>query len=212
MSFDINIVGLDATIKKVEGLARNTRQRADNALLKFGNDVARDAKINLQRGSDGRATSNTGKLAGSINVDKVENGVSITVATKYAAFVEFGTRKFAAQYVATLPKDWQDLAARFKDGSGGTFDEMVLAIFQWVKDRKIKPNPEQFEQGDTFRAGKLVRRKKKKRINLEAQQQQLAYVIALKILRDGVRPQPYLRPAVLKNIPELKKAFKNIFR
>lgn len=211
MAVKLEIKGLDATIKRVEALARNTKDEINAELTAFVNDVAKDAKSNLQRNK----TSNTGALANSINADNSVNfSASVTVAKNYGAFVEFGTRKFAAAYVATLPQDWQTYAATFKGGGAGTFDDFVRSIFQWIKERGIKPNPKQFEQGDgsITRRGNYYKPRKKKKVDKEKQLQGLAYVIALKILRDGVRPQPFLYPAIVKNTPLLRERIKNILK
>lgn len=201
----LEIKGLDATIQKVENLAKGARQELKYELTAFASDVTKDAKSTLQRGG----TSNTGALANSINWDVVDLTASITVNKKYAAFVEFGTRKFAAQYVASLPADWQAYAATFKGGSG-SFDDFLRSILQWIKDRKIQPHPKQLEQGDSYQYGKLRKPRKNKKVDKEKQLQSLAYAIAIKILRTGVRAQPFLYPAVLKNTPILKERIAKI--
>lgn len=200
MSFKLEIKGLDATIQKVENIAKNAKQEMKYELTQFAVDVTRDAKSTLQR----NGTSNTGALANSINWDVIGLDATITVAKKYAAFIEFGTRKFAAAYVASLPADWQTYAATFKGGSG-SFDDFLRSILQWIKDRGIQPRPRQFEQGDSYSAGKLRKPRIKKKVDKEKQLQSLAYAIAIKILRTGIRAQPYLYPAIVKNTPILRQ-------
>jgi hypothetical protein len=208
--------GLDATVKKVEGIANNLKQEIKFELTDFAGKVVSSAKRTLAqpRGPHNSPTSNLGLLANSINWDVVGLDAHITVAKNYSAFIEFGTRKFAAQYVATLPQDWQQYAASFKGGGSGTFDQFVLAIYQWAKDRGIKPQPKQFEQGDSFTgAGGTMRKpRKKKKIDKEKELQQMAYLIARKIMVEGIRPQPFLYPAIQQHLPELKTRLKAIIK
>ena len=137
------------------------------ALVDFGTKVETDAKND--------APADEGRLRNSINSVYKDGQVTITAASNYAAFMEFGTRKFAAKYVATLPTDWKAYAATFRgDKTGGTFDDFVQALMAWAK-----------------RTG---------HIPVEA-----AYVTALKILREGLRPRPFLYPAVKKHTPDLIK-------
>ncbi|WP_434127591.1 HK97 gp10 family phage protein, partial [Enterococcus faecium] len=76
------------------------------ALYKFGVRVEQDAKK--------LAPVNEGLLKSSIEREGTALTQSILVRANYAAFVEFGTRKFAAEYVNTLPLEWQQLAERAK--------------------------------------------------------------------------------------------------
>jgi hypothetical protein len=61
----------------------------------------------------------------------------VQASARYAAYIEFGTRKFAAAYVSSLPADWASYAATFKGSAGGTFKEMVLSIMAWCKRKGI---------------------------------------------------------------------------
>jgi hypothetical protein len=56
---------------------------------------------------------------------------SVVASAKYAAYIEFGTRKFAAAYVGSLPADWQAYAATFKGSTGGTFEQFVKSLMAW---------------------------------------------------------------------------------
>jgi HK97 gp10 family phage protein len=212
----IDLKGFDTTISNINKIAKDTEFKVKEALVDFGTKVETQAKRD--------APADEGKLRNSINATYPKNGLSVevTVAADYAAYMEFGTRKFAAQYVATLPQDWQAYAATFKGGGGGTFDQFVLAMMEWVKRKGLRlDNNKMYEQSDSFTlTGKLRKDKKiggrKKKTILEGQQQ-LAYIIAKKIMIEGVRPQGkngqgYLYPAVKKYTPELITDIKNIFK
>lgn len=101
---------------------------------------------------------------------------SVIVAANYASYQEFGTRAFAAAYVASLPPKWQAYAATFKGKSGGTYNDFIFRLMGWMK---------------------------RKGMDIKA-----AYAIAKKILRDGVRPHPFLFPAVTRNLEILKLRLK----
>jgi HK97 gp10 family phage protein len=52
----------------------------------------------------------------------------ITVNAIYAAYVEFGTGAYAAQYVSTLPEDWQTFASQFKHEQGSRSIKGILFV------------------------------------------------------------------------------------
>lgn len=106
----------------------------------------------------------------------------VTVAVNYGAFVEFGTKRYAAAYVATLPQEWRDFAGQFKGRSGGTMSEFVQAIMAWVQRKGIG--------GTRTKSGNVSQSR-----GSHDSMQQAAYGIALHILRHGIKPHPYLWPA-----------------
>lgn len=64
-----------------------------------------------------------------------------------------------------VPPELQDIAIQYKGQSKGTFEEFLQAIKDWIKQKGI---------GDPDKLG---------------------YIIAMSILRKGIRPQPFLYPA-----------------
>jgi HK97 gp10 family phage protein len=170
----LNANNLDKTIKLFEKLTDDLKPDVQLALNAFGINVERDAKANVSSHSD------TGALMNSIQWDQGDLSVSVGARAEYAAFVEFGTRKFATQYVATLPQDWQAYAATFKGKKTGNFDSFIKKLIQWGKSRGID------EDG--------------------------AYKLARKILRDGTKAKPFLYPAVNKNLPIFIEDIKDIFK
>ena len=124
-----------------------------------------------------------GHLVRSISFDPASEAklkVSVVVAADYAAYVEFGTRTFAAAYVASLPANWQQYAATFKGKGGGSYNDFIFRLKEWVIRKGIAT-------GDDV--------------------DNVAYLIAKKILRNGIRPHPFLYPSITKNLIELKKRF-----
>ncbi len=122
-------------------------------------------------------------------------GIEIIVAANYAAYIEFGTRKFAAQHVATLPPDWQAFAAKFKGGGGGgSIDDMILRLIDWVHRKGLAGTYKAVTYDVATRKANKVRRTGGKRRQLE-EDYDVAYVIARHILINGVRAHPFLFPA-----------------
>lgn len=171
----LEIKGVDALLKKYKDAQDSLMKDVQSELNAWADDVALDAKQQLSKG-----TSNTGRLQNSITpfYETMKSGVR--VSANYASYIEFGTRKYAAQYVGSLPKEWAEIAAKSKGATGGKFIDMVATIRQWMKERGYD--------------------------------EKNAYPAALNILRNGIRPQPYLYPAVNKNTPELKKNINAIFK
>lgn len=192
----MEIKGLDALIKKTENLAADARKDTQTALNDFADRVASGAKQLVASNS-----SDEGKLLGSINAKYGDLSASVVVGANYAAFIEFGTRKFAASYVASLPQDWKTFAATFRGKSpdGGTFDDFVQAIMAWVQRKGI--GARKTKSGNNSGS----------RDSLSAMQS-AAYAIALNILQNGIRPKPFLYPSVEKETPVLLADLKDIFK
>lgn len=186
----LTIKGLDGLIVKVGKIAADAEKETKIALETFADAVVKQAKTN--------APANEGTLRNSIHSEVTGLTAKITVASKYAAYLEFGTRKFAAKYVATLPADWKAYAATFKGKGGGSMDEFIQDIMEWVRQKGIG--------GLKTKSGNTSTSKD----SLDAMQQ-AAYAIALNILQNGIRPQPYLYPAVKDNTPKLQASIKKIF-
>lgn len=132
---EIQIRGLDAVIAKLDKRSNNVQKDVQAALNDFADRVVTDAKSLVSQNS-----SDEGRLLNSIGSKYGNMNVTIFANTEYAAYIEFGTRKFAAQYVSTLPADWQQLAASTKGKSKGTFVEFVNRLRKWA-ERTGKMDP-----------------------------------------------------------------------
>lgn len=132
----------------------------------------------------------------------------IVANTPYAAFVEFGTGKYAAQYVSALPNDWQSYAAQFKgQKGGGSFAEMVRRIAEWIGRKSL--------YGDTALHGTFSVKTKKRTGNKAANKNadlSLAYIIARSILINGIHAHPYMYPAYKETIQEMIKDLPNLLK
>jgi hypothetical protein len=147
------------------------------------------------------APTNDWKLRGSIKGTASIKGdlvvAEVSVDVFYAAYVEFGTRKFAAAHVSKLPADWQAFAAQYKGKAGGTIDELLMNLVQWV-----------ISKGFAAYTTKSGNRSKSK--NSMQAQESAAYIIARSILINGIKAQPYLYPAVTNQMKKLKDNLNNI--
>jgi len=174
--FSVNVQGLDATLKKFDQLAKDTQDGVQAALNDWADRTATDAitLVSIQ-------SSDENGLKGSIKPLYGNGSAAVVAAQKYAAYIEFGTRKFAAEYVASLPNEWQAYAATFKSrGGGGTARDFWKSIQAWGNRKGLEPSH--------------------------------IYFTYKKILRDGIRPKPFLYPSVNKNLPLLIKDIKKIFK
>ena len=80
---EIKINGLDEIISKYRQLNSNVDNILQNAMLKAGQQIQASAKL--------LCPVDTGELRNSINVIKLENGVSVGTNCEYAIYQEFGT-------------------------------------------------------------------------------------------------------------------------
>jgi len=175
----IEIQGINSLQKKFENYPQQTKVKINAALNDWANRTSTDAKQLVSSNS-----SDTGFLKNSIEPEYGDGYAAVVAASKYAAYVEFGTRKFASQYVSSLPTNWQSYASTFKGSSGGSFNDFLKAITEWVKRKGIGTN-------DPENTAKLI---------------------VFKILREGVKARPFIYPSVNKNLPllleDIKKATK----
>lgn len=176
-AISIKFEGLDAALKKLSKKGESVNEGISDELNAWALDTVTLAKQNCP--------VDEGFLRNSINANfstPLKLQAEITVGANYGAYVEFGTRGYAARYVSTLPKDWKELAATFKGSSGkkGSFKEYLLEIAKWVKRKGID--------------------------------NKLAYPIAISIIRNGVKPQPYLYPAVNKTRKQLIERIKKVIK
>lgn len=182
----IKIKGINEVISELKKSTGDIKAKGEKAIVKWAYAVEGEAKE--------LAPADETRLRSSISA-KVENGnneitASVVVQANYAAYIEFGTKKYAAKYVASLPSEWKDYAATFKGKGDGNLDEFIQSIMAWVRRKGI---------GATRTKSGGV---SSSRSSLDAQQQ-AAYNIALHILQNGIKPKPFLYPAVRDNTKKL---------
>lgn len=183
MSFKIEVTNLKELQGKLEKMTDNVQRKLKDELNVFADNTVTEAKR--------MAPVDEGFLRNSISAKKVtaiskKMEVEIIVAADYAAYIEFGTRKFAAAYVATLPPEWQEYAAKFKGKGGGTMDDFIQRIMAWVERKGI--GAMQTKSGNVSKSADSYDK-----------MQAAAYGIAINILQNGIKQHPFLFPAVENN-------------
>lgn len=179
-------------LKEAQAMFKNIPVKLIEAI----NDELETGAVHIVTTAKKLAPMDIGHLASSISSYKVKDlEYQVSVNAFYAPYVEFGTGKYAASYVAGLPSDWQTYAAKFrgKNSSAGGADKFFENILRWVKAKGIR-----FESAATFKSGK--RQGQNKLLTFE----QTAYFIFHYILLNGIRPQPFLYPAFINHQPEIE--------
>jgi len=106
----IKLEGLDKVLKNLKEEGDDIKKMVDFAMASNTDAMASEAKNRapVNKVKDG------GRLRASITVDKIKNfSYELVAQTNYAAYLEFGTGKYAATYVGGLEKEWQILAKQF---------------------------------------------------------------------------------------------------
>lgn len=141
--------------------------------------------LNIQSGAKRLAPVNFGQLRNSIYLkeQKVEKGIVFTVGAK-ASYAAYV--EFGTGGKVSIPAGFEELAGSFKGRKGGKLDDMVEALMRWG-----------------IRKGYIQSGKGAK---------QHAFYMALKILKNGLRPQPFLIPAFEMEKPKLIKNILNVMK
>ena len=124
---------------------------------------------------------NQAKKLAPINLGQLRNSIALTKDSELTYTVAANASysayvEFGTGPQVNVPADFKAYAQQFKGKSGGKFKDMVEALTLWVKRKGIGNGKN--DKG-------------------------LAYVIALSILRKGMRPQPILIPAYEMEKPKL---------
>jgi HK97 gp10 family phage protein len=141
--------------------------------------------LNIQSGARRLAPVNFGQLRNSIYLkeQKVEKGIVFTVGAK-ASYAPYV--EFGTGGKVSIPAGFEELAGSFKGKKGGKFEDMVEALMRWgIAKGYIK-------------AGKGAR--------------QHAFFMAIKILKRGLEPQPFLIPSFEAEKPKLIKNILNVLK
>ena len=135
---------------------------------------------------------NQAKRLAPVNFGQLRNSIALTkdgdLTYTVAANASYSAYvEFGTGPQVNVPTDFSSYALQFKGKGSGKFKDMVEALTLWVKRKGIGNGKN--DKG-------------------------LAYVIALSILKKGMRPQPFLIPAFEmekpKMINNIKKAIENV--
>lgn len=102
----IKITGIEKTLANLKKNVNEIKLEIDAEMGASVESMATDAKRRLP--------AQYGSLRASIYTRKLGAFSYMLIANKdYAPYIEFGTGDYAAQYVPSLEKEWQDLAAQY---------------------------------------------------------------------------------------------------
>ena len=107
--------GVDLAIAKLNKRAALEIAKIDSIIDSNVKQAEQDAKSNLP--------AQYGELKAAISSNKIkELSYQLRADKDYAAYVEFGTGDFAAEYVQTIEPEWADLAWKFYETGDGKMD------------------------------------------------------------------------------------------
>jgi HK97 gp10 family phage protein len=178
----MKIKGVSSVVRGLATFGQKGKQLTANVVQSVALEMNKEAKSN--------APVNMGKLKQSI-INKVENDglrVRVEVGVPYGAFIEFGTG-----VKVKVPMELQAEAMKFKGAKGGSFADFIESLIDWVKSKRLT---------GTYSV-KTRKRTGNKRDRLK-EDANVAFLIAMSILKKGIEPQPYLYPAWVKYRAELK--------
>ena len=188
-----SVKGLKNVLKGLQKFGVESEKRVHEIAGDNATKIAVEAQMN--------APSNIGKLRQSIRTQEEKRAdFKIIVGSPYGAFLEFGTGK-----KVSVPAEMKAIAIQFKGKKTGTFDEFIRSLLDWIKQKGITGSY----------SVKTKRRSKAKNSFGESnsgEDERIAFAIAMSILRNGIKPQPYLYPAFVKGrekyFKDLKKEYK----
>ena len=173
-------MGFHIDIEGIEGL----KKAIVDLDSKVKNDISKEmhaSALKIQSDAKRAAPVNLGQLRNSIILNPDSDNSLTYIVAATASYAPY--IEFGTGGKVSIPSGFEDDAAKFKGGKNGKFKDMVEALALWVKRKGI---------GN----GKNDKR--------------LAYIIALNILRKGLRPQPFLIPSFENEKPKLIKRIKDL--
>lgn len=194
-------MGLTLGIKNLDKLAAELKAYPQD-IEKIINNEFKDFGLATVSEAQQLSPIDEGRLRQSINSKPENLKVTIGANVDYAAYVEFGTKGFAAAYVGTLPPEWQQFASEFRGPGGGSFKDLVRKITEWVH-RKGLGSGFGGTVGITGTYSVKTRKRTGSKKTQDDQDKQVAYLIAKKILVKGIKAHPFLIPAFEHNKQKL---------
>jgi HK97 gp10 family phage protein len=187
--FSAKLDGLDSLMARIEKTSEAVRDGVQDELAAAAQNIRLEAAY--------QAPKNLGKLSQSIQVNLNDRlAPYVYSSAKYAPYIEWGTGG-----KVSVPAKYASYAMQFKGKGGGTLEEMLLAIMDWVRQKGLAGS---YSVKTQRRAGN-----KSARMIEDAE---VAYPIAIAILRKGIRPQPFFFSAVENEKPRLIKRIKNLLK
>lgn len=187
MAFGIDISGIPRLEKRLKEIQDNV-----------STDLAKElsaSSFTIEKSAKRKAPVNMGTLRQSIHAtskDKLTHYVEASAS--YAPYIEFGTGG-----KVSVPAGYEDYASSFRGKKGGSLNDMIEALTLWVKRKGLAGTY-------SVKSGRRLGGKAAK----QSQDEKLARFLAIKILKNGIKPQPFLIPAFEEEKPKLIERLKKL--
>lgn len=181
---NIRVQGLAQARARYAELSDDIIEGINDEMLLAALDIQDKATQNI-RDND---TNDQGLLLGGMTLveNRGDRKVEVGNIAFYSPYIEFGTGE-----KVHVPQQWRAYAQTFQGRAGhGNFDQFVDNLYDWLKRKGIQP-----------RDG-----------NSDAAYEDFAFLIAVKILREGQAPHPFLFPAYQQVRKDLIKNIKNVIQ
>jgi hypothetical protein len=171
-------------------------KQSDQVLAKVRVEIGDTAKEVVELAKK-RAPINESNLKGSISFQEITPfQYEIVANAKYAGFMEFGTRT-----LVEIPPGAEEIAAEVRKIKGGNIAEMEKSVRRWVRLKGIV---------GTFSV--KTKRRNKRNKDEEAREDSAVFLIMRKLLKVGVKPQPFFFPSIKEATKDLGKRIAKIIR
>lgn len=187
-------VDIAELITKLRGMSNGGKQAARNVIASTADLIVADAKQN--------APADLGTIRQQITREVVSND-ELVQATIYANAPESPFQEFGTGGKVNVPEEMSDVASQFIGYKGGDMAAFIKALVDWIKRHGIN----RVYSVKTHKISKAKTAKLSSQLgygSVDEMDTQTAWAIAKTILRDGLRPQPFLYPAWLKFSSQLK--------
>lgn len=183
MSFKVQIAGMKVFNNRIRGYGQDAKLAISQELSAGALEIAAKAKR--------YAPVDEGFLRNSIgaDIDKLLEKL-VFVSAFYAPYIEFGTGS-----KVKIPAGYEAFAAKYKGSANrGNVQQFYYKLVQWVLRKGLVA---------TF----SVKTQRRNRINRAETDRayELAYIIMISILKNGINPQPFLIPAFKEVEPKILK-------
>lgn len=183
MSFKASIVGTKAFTRRIKDFSKEAVEVVDTELSAGALKSASVAKR--------LAPVDEGILRNSIGADVTKFlQKEFFAGAFWAPYIEFGTGS-----KVNIPATYEQFAAEFKGKANrGNIQQFFYKMVQWVLRKGIT---------GTY----SVKTQRRQRISRSETDRayQIAYAIMIKILKEGIRPQPFFIPAFKQVSPEVAR-------